>query len=573
LPFSPEDWERVSDVFERALPLSPDERFGFVESECGNPELERAVLRLLEEEGRAGEFLDVPVARVADALERPEADLVGALIRSRYRVVEEIGRGGAGIVYVAEDLERESARVVIKLLHPDAHENQWLRRKFQSESEALRRLDHPNIVRILGAGDTERGEPFLVMEYVPGITLRKELSKGPMPLARVAGIVRQAGAALNYTHRHGIVHRDLKPENLMISFSGGVETVKVIDFGIARVRGGHTETETGVRLIAGTTRYMAPEQLLGEPSESSDVYALGVMAYEMIAGVCPYESEGAIEMLKQQGAGRFPDLRRSRPDVSDGAWRLLRKALSFRAADRPIGIGKFSQELAASLERGGRLSRVTRRAALAGVLGAAAASPFAYRSWQESQAPRLIDNFGAFASRFDRHEEPLLNAAHTEWEAWRESTSSIGQCYLNLTDVQRRLAVQRGWRLAVTVRVQTGCALASVDLFPRGNAFDINLCLDPDGRPYVLLMRQLNPPTGATVSVGGSWETYHEYALVFDPRVQKAVLTIDGVPRFSGYGGRPSAQGQLSFGVSLFRAAPDARKGVADFKQLRFAIS
>ncbi|SPF53338.1 putative Serine/threonine protein kinase [Candidatus Sulfopaludibacter sp. SbA4] len=348
---SQEDWEGIAELFGQAMALPPGERLRFVETAPMDGETRRILRRLIQEDADAGDFLGQPVARVKEAIDAPSENLVGVVLAGRYRIEEAIGRGGAGVVYRALDLTGRFGTVVIKLLHDEARDNPWLRRKFQSEAQALDRLEHPHIVRILDHGETERGEPFLVMEHIAGRTLRSEIQKGPLPLPLAASIVRQIGGALDAAHQCGIVHRDLKPENIMLAGEGVQTNAKVIDFGIARVRGGGAETETGVRLMAGTTRYMAPEQLLGAPGDASDIYALGAMAYEMVAGICPYPSDGPAEILMQQGAGRVRDLREIRREVSRRAWRLIRKSLAFRAEDRPARAGPFAGELAAALEK------------------------------------------------------------------------------------------------------------------------------------------------------------------------------------------------------------------------------
>jgi len=580
LPTSPEEWERIADIFERAIALPPEERSRLVEEESDDAETRSILRRLIQEDAAAGDFLERAVARVPEAIETPDANLVGTVFHSRYRIEEIIGRGGAGTVYRAVDLHGECT-VTIKLLNDDALGNRWLRRKFQSEAEALGRLDHPNIVRILDFGETERGEPFLAMEHVPGRTLRRELKNGPLALPFAAAIVGQVGAALDFAHRCGIVHRDLKPENIMLTGDAENGVAKVIDFGIAQVRGGHTETETGVRLIAGTTRYMAPEQLLGEPGEASDIYALGAMAYEMIAGFCPYSSDGPGEILKQQGAGRMRDLRDIRTDVSPRAWQLIRRALSFRAEDRPAGAAEFSRALAEALGRGAGVTRVTRRALALSAAGAAVSSPFVYRWREEAKAARVIEKVGAqdpwdegfVRGRYGFDEEaPLADTGRQRWEAWRLTTSTQGRYSRWLSSAQKRLATRLGFRLILEARVREGDAYACLDLSPERRRYDINVGLDANRRPYVLLTTQVVPQvTGPAEPVYGDPDGYHRYELRYEPRLRQASLLIDGAIRRSGYAGvsQFSSPGELFFGVGVFFGAA---KGIADFKLVRLEI-
>jgi len=189
----------------------------------------------------------------------------------------ELGRGGFGTAYLATDDQLLSRRVVVKIMH-SAPPGSWERRKFRDEIEALARLNHPGIVSVLDSGETEEGQPFLVMEYIDGVSLRSLLPPRGFALDRAAEIVRQAGAALQAAHRHGVCHRDLKPENILIqTLTDGELRVKLIDFGIAKVERAEAQADSGNH-IAGTFAYMAPEGLAGRPSPSNHIYSLAVVA-------------------------------------------------------------------------------------------------------------------------------------------------------------------------------------------------------------------------------------------------------------------------------------------------------
>jgi serine/threonine-protein kinase len=166
------------------------------------------------------------------------ADLsAGQLLKDRYIIERELGRGGFGAVYLARDQQLHSKQVVVKVLLGEASKDSWTQRKFQQELEALARIDHPGVVGILDVGQTPTGQAFLVMQFVEGVTLRSIIQSGGIDLGRAAHILRQIGQALDAAHEKGVVHRDLKPDNVMLlSPAKGEEHVKLIDFGIAAVK-------------------------------------------------------------------------------------------------------------------------------------------------------------------------------------------------------------------------------------------------------------------------------------------------------------------------------------------------
>jgi len=209
--------------------------------------------------------------------------LEGRILRGRYRVGRLLGRGGMAEVYLAFDTRRQVS-VALKLLREDLAEDPEFVRRFEREAEALARLDHPYIVRFYSF-EREGRAAFIVMDYVPGISLRGRLMEagGPLPLEEVTRIVRQVGTALAYAHNEGFVHRDIKPGNIMLREDG---TSLLSDFGIARA----AETTTMITIAPlGTPSYMSPEQILGhEADPRTDVYCLGVVLYEMVTGRRPF---------------------------------------------------------------------------------------------------------------------------------------------------------------------------------------------------------------------------------------------------------------------------------------------
>ena len=332
---------------------------------------------------------DVPT--VLETQRLAEAGPVGAKIKDRYRIVKELGRGGFGVVYLARDEQLHSRPVVVKiLLEHTAAQSEWLARKFREEREALARLDHPGVVGVLDSGELPDGKPFLVMQFVDGVTLRSVLGDPPMPLERAARVVRGIAGALTAAHDRGVYHRDLKPENIMLQDLGdGEELVKIIDFGVAVVKESQTAVtqQTGV---AGSGPYMAPEQLLGKPCAASDIYALGVMAYELVAGQRPFQASTLPELYLVQQEGVKVKPAELRPDLPVAAQDAILKALAFDPNQRYARARDFGEEFARALTKtpGAEKEKKKKPAMLAGiialavVLAAAIALAVIRNSWQ-----------------------------------------------------------------------------------------------------------------------------------------------------------------------------------------------
>lgn len=292
---------------------------------------------------------------------RPRRDpMIGTIVKGRYKVIKELGRGGIGVVYLAQDLQLLSKPVVIKILLRESLENEWTRTKFYHEVEALVRIEHPCIVAVLDAGETPDGQPFFVMQFVEGVTLRAMILNSPegMDFTQVAGYVRQIGQALTAAHSSGVYHRDLKPENIMIqTLSGGERQVKIIDFGIARLDNSKVEENRSQGGLAGTPMYMSPEQIMQEEiTGASDLYAFGVISYEMLTGRKPFNpkpGEGIFAfvtqlLMKQQSGPDRPPIQ-FRQDLPVAAQNSILKALSFNPKNRHTTAKEFGEELAQAL--------------------------------------------------------------------------------------------------------------------------------------------------------------------------------------------------------------------------------
>ncbi|MCI0488028.1 MAG: AAA-like domain-containing protein [Blastocatellia bacterium] len=277
----------------------------------------------------------------------------GLTLNDRYLIDRKIGSGGIGAVYLARDQKLLSKPVVIKVILEQPEESDhynWLQQKFRQEMEALARIDHPGVVGVLDTGEMPDKKPFLVMQFVEGVDLRLVIKSGRMELARVADIIRQTGHALNAAHEKGILHRDIKPANIMLQPLGeGQEHVKLIDFGIATVKDSHFGSDKEISQVAGTIAYMAPEQLLGRPTASSDIYALGVVAYEMVTGRRPFNPESPFQLLELEREGVKIKPREVRPDLPESAQGAILKALAFDTEDRFAKARDFGDTLAEAL--------------------------------------------------------------------------------------------------------------------------------------------------------------------------------------------------------------------------------
>ena len=277
-------------------------------------------------------------------------EYVGRVFKDRYYISRELGRGNIGVVYLANDRQLHSKPVVIKVLLDSCSQNQWFRKKFSQEIEALSRVDHPGVVNVTDSGVTPDGKSFLVMQLIRGENLRAMIRHEGMDFGLVAAIVRQAGQALTAAHNEGIIHCDLKPENIMLQDLGeGEYQVKIVDFGVAKVKNSQVADLSPGTSVAGSAYYMAPEQYEGRPSQESDIFALGVIAYEMMTGRRPFNPPTQYRILETIKAGVRIYPQDLRPGIPDKAQELILKALSYDPAARPQRAREFGESLADAL--------------------------------------------------------------------------------------------------------------------------------------------------------------------------------------------------------------------------------
>ncbi|MEZ4702030.1 MAG: serine/threonine-protein kinase [Rhodothermales bacterium] len=259
-----------------------------------------------------------------------DQSILGTVIDG-YRILEIIGKGGMGIVYKAEDIAL-SRIVALKMITPELAENETFLKRFRAEARALARVDSPYIVGIHAMRHSEQ-RFFIVMEYVEGGTLFDEISGGPMPPDAVGPIVRQMLLAFSNAHRVGVIHRDIKPRNIMLTPAG---RVKVTDFGLAKLRREDDATTATQGGMAGTIRYMSPEQVKNQNIDHrADIYALGMTLYEMLAGVLPFDpEEGAYAILKRIVEDPVPPPTRFHPNIPDGWVEIVQRAIAKDPAER-----------------------------------------------------------------------------------------------------------------------------------------------------------------------------------------------------------------------------------------------
>ena len=328
----PSDWPKITALFDEAVALDPAGRERLLAGqEAASPSIVAEVRALLRSHDTAGDFLDAPVWASAPELlvEQPGDALTGRRI-GPYYVREQVGRGGMGVVYAAED-QRLGRTVALKVLPPSFSRDSVARERLSREARAAAALSHPSIATVYALEEFD-GDLFLATELVRGQTLRTTLASGALPSDRLYPTLLQIAEALEAAHQHGIVHRDLKPDNVLCTPGW---RVKVVDFGIARHLTPMSETHAGLTLVGarlGTPGYMAPEQLRGEPIDvRADVFAFGVMAYELATGVHPFGGSDPAALLERLVSADPPLSKRLEPPGLDA---IIRTCLHGQASER-----------------------------------------------------------------------------------------------------------------------------------------------------------------------------------------------------------------------------------------------
>jgi WD40 repeat protein/serine/threonine protein kinase len=288
---------RDRDIFIAALEKDPAERSAYLDRACGTDQtLRRHLEGLFQVCEKAGKFLESPLAGIDRTTYQGVTEQPGTVI-GPYKLLEQLGEGGFGIVFMALQQHPVRRKVALKVIKPGMDSKQVIAR-FQAERQALALMDHPHIARVLDAGATDWGRPYFVMELVRGISITQFCDDNRLtPYERLELFVAVC-QAVQHAHQKGIIHRDLKPSNVLVTLHDGTPLVKVIDFGIAKALGPERLTDktlvTGLAHVLGTPLYMSPEQaeMSGQDTDTrTDIYALGVLLYELLTGTTPFDKE------------------------------------------------------------------------------------------------------------------------------------------------------------------------------------------------------------------------------------------------------------------------------------------
>jgi eukaryotic-like serine/threonine-protein kinase len=349
-----ERWKQVNELFQSAVERAPGERGTFLHEAChGDEGLRREVESLLTSYEQAENFIELPAFEVAPELvtnDRASA-LVGKVI-AHYRIESLIGSGGMGEVYVARD-ERLGRKVALKLLPERLTADETQLRRFKTEARSASALNHPNILTVYEIGE-EGSRYFIATEFIEGLTLRASLTCAKMSLHDALKISVQVASALAAAHETGVVHRDIKPENIMLRPDG---YVKVLDFGIAKLTeqrpvpaldkiGTTTVLQTRAGLVLGTARYMSPEQTRGQTVDArSDIWSLGVVIYEMIAGIPPFCGETPSDCIASILTTEPRSLSAAVPGIPRDLESIVQKALCKNRDERYQTISEMLADL------------------------------------------------------------------------------------------------------------------------------------------------------------------------------------------------------------------------------------
>jgi hypothetical protein len=308
-----------------------------------------------------------------------QADLLGSVVADRYHILKKLGEGGMGTVYLAEHVKmgRKSA---LKVMNPGMNTDPDSIARFNREASNASRLSHPNICGIYDFGETPDGLIYLAMEFIEGSSLTSLIEKGgSLPAPRAASIVHQTADALQVAHDAGIVHRDLKPDNIMVARNrDGSDLVKVVDFGIAKASSSDAQKVTKTGMVVGTPEYMSPEQLAGDKLDGrSDIYSLGLVAFNCLTGALPFAAETAQEAMIMRLTDRPRTLAEVAPEKPwpEALQATLDRALARDSAERYASAAQFGRDFAAAVADMPMTQAVEAKTAVLGAVKAASDVP------------------------------------------------------------------------------------------------------------------------------------------------------------------------------------------------------
>ena len=338
---NPEKRQAADELFHQVVGLPTEQRTAYLDEHCDDPEVRAEVVKLLAFDAERGSLLTVEVPggdlpeTVATTDGDPAADpsvvSPGTVVGNRYRVLELLGHGGMGAVYLAEDSQL-GRQVALKFLAPELARDQDQRRRFLKEARSASALNHPNVCIVYEVGEVD-GRPFMAMEFIEGRNLAARIHQGSLPTDEILEVAVQIADALDAAHSKRIVHRDIKPANISINNRG---QVKVLDFGLAKrvdesVEGGETRPGT----ILGTPAYMSPEQALGQPVDPrSDLFSLGAVLYEMVTGRQPFRGDNFADVVNNIVHAQPEAMARFNYDVPQELERITRKCLAKNPEER-----------------------------------------------------------------------------------------------------------------------------------------------------------------------------------------------------------------------------------------------
>jgi hypothetical protein len=394
-----EVWRRARDLFERALEEAPGDPLAWLETRGdADAAVRMEVLSLLQHHSRAGDFLAEPVLERVPALLDERTFEPGSVL-GPYTIEREIGAGGMGRVFLARD-NRLGRAVALKAVSPARARGDTERERLRREAQAAAALAHPGICTIYALEELD-GELYIAAEYVDGQTLREEIAAGRRPSPRqLLADARALASALGSAHAKGLTHRDIKPENVMRRVDG---QLKILDFGLARLpQAGEVAprlTQTGA--LVGTPAYMAPEQLNGEVVDArADVFALGVLLYELATGQHPFEAPTPLGTIARVLESEPRPIETVRPEVPDALARAIARALRKAPAQRFLSAGELLDALSAARPHSSGVSAWwrTHQTAVLGLYFVAAAVAWQLKEWQPGVGTPLFTVVGVAAT-------------------------------------------------------------------------------------------------------------------------------------------------------------------------------
>lgn len=339
-----------SEIFKAAVGLEPARRSAFLDEACaGNGPLRDEVESLLRAHDPEGSFLRGPAAEVT--IDQPISERPGIMV-GPYKLREQIGEGGFGVVYVAEQEKPVRRKVALKIIKPGMDTKDVIAR-FEAERQALALMDHPNVARVLDAGTTDSGRPYFVMELVQGVAITEFCNKNCLPTRERLLLFADVCRAVQHAHQKGVIHRDLKPSNIMVTLHDGKPVAKVIDFGVSKALSQHlTEKSiyTAYGQMIGTPSYMSPEQAemsgLGTDTRS-DIYSLGVLLYELLTGQTPLDARRLRASAYAEVLRIIKEEEPPRPSMKIST---LGEQATVIAQQRHTNVGQLRRDLAGDLD-------------------------------------------------------------------------------------------------------------------------------------------------------------------------------------------------------------------------------